>query len=139
MEECAVYGEWELPRDEWQDSIASALERCGFDTYGRPCFEGLKPYVLHDGTSGCDFGDFLVRAYYWGDNETLFKLPNFEDRKRDIKIHWYKYPLRGNYCNQEMDFDGFCEMVDDFEQTVKALVDDIPQPGEDGFDDIYPF
>lgn len=38
---------------------------------------------------------FTVRAYYWGDDEYVSKLPNFE--YKNFKCWWYKHSHRGLY------------------------------------------
>lgn len=36
---------------------------------------------------------FTVRAYYWGDDDDLTMLPNFE--YKGLRVYWYKYSGRG--------------------------------------------
>ena len=36
---------------------------------------------------------FTVRAYYWGDNDNISMLPNFE--YKGLKVFWYKHAGRG--------------------------------------------
>jgi hypothetical protein len=36
---------------------------------------------------------FTVRAYYWGDDDERYNMPNFE--YKDLKVYWYKYLGRG--------------------------------------------
>ena len=38
---------------------------------------------------------FTVRAYYWGDDEDIMRLPNFE--YKNFKCWWYKHSNRGLY------------------------------------------
>jgi hypothetical protein len=36
---------------------------------------------------------FTVRAYYWGEDDDLIKLPNF--KYKDFECSWYKHSMRG--------------------------------------------
>lgn len=56
---------------------------------------------------------FTVRSYYWGDDEKLIGLPNFE--YKDLKVYWYKHCRRGLRAKKdsELTLDFLAEMVND--------------------------
>jgi len=56
---------------------------------------------------------FSYRPYYWGDDEEKMDLPNFEHKPSGFKLWWYKYPLRGNYCNMKITTEQFASILYD--------------------------
>ena len=92
-----------LPRGEWQNKFCEFLENNNFDTYGYP---------------QKDIGDFAM-PYYWGDNDAVMSLPNFIYKPENIEIYWYKYPLRGATCSQELTYDKFLEIIKKCDESLK--------------------
>lgn len=45
---------------------------------------------------------FIIRSYYWGDDEDEMEKPNFEVPEENFKLSWYKYPFRGAYSNENL-------------------------------------
>ncbi len=78
------------PREEYQEVFCDFLERNGFDSYGYK--EGSDSRTFENDT-------FIIRPYYWGDDEDIIGLPNFEYKPIGLKIWWYKYPMRGGGSN----------------------------------------
>ena len=62
---------------------------------------------------------FTVRAYYWGDDDSLIPLPNFE--YDGIKCYWYKHSGRGlcAYVDNPFDTDYLAKMIDDCYEAMK--------------------
>jgi hypothetical protein len=44
---------------------------------------------------------FDLRPYYWGNEKSETKLPNFHYKPKDIQVFWYKYLGRGMTSNQK--------------------------------------
>lgn len=45
---------------------------------------------------------FIMRPYYWGEEEEEMDKPNFVYKPMNIEIRWYKYPFRDSYSNVEL-------------------------------------
>lgn len=86
-------GNYQIDRTLYSDMFHSFLENNGFDTYGY--HKNTKDGVFENNV-------FIVRPYYWGDDETIAELPNFEFKPENIQISWYKYPLRDAYCSHDI-------------------------------------
>ena len=63
-----------------------------------------------------DNGTFIVRPYYWGYSDEILNKPNFV--YKDLEIKWYKYPLRDAYCNKNISFEKFKEIVCECEKSI---------------------
>lgn len=61
---------------------------------------------------------FKARAYYWGEDESLAALPNFE--WRDVKISWYKYCGRGSSMSREVPPAEAAQMLDECLASIRA-------------------
>ena len=97
-------GEYAVPRDDqYQKPFIDWLFAHGFDGYG-----------IHDsGADEIDTDVFIIRPYYWGEDEEIADLPNFEYKPTGLKISWYKYPMRDAYSNQDISPEQFKEILDD--------------------------
>ena len=95
-------GNYQIPRDEFQDAFIEFLDNHGFDSYG-----------YHEGDSNVPFETdvFSIRPYYWGDDEKIAALPNFVFKPKGIEISWYKYPMRDAYCSHDLTLQEFKEML----------------------------
>lgn len=118
-------GEYSIPRDEWEDIFYEFLENNGFDTYGCPDYDknfnpknGMKR-VSNVGDPAIENDIFLIRPYYWGDDETIAKLPNFVYKPTNLEIQWYKYPFRDAYSNQDIELEEFQEILKCCEQSLR--------------------
>ena len=80
-----------------------ALEDWGLDGYGCPADEASHcPLEYHEEDNSWRAPNFLVRPYWWGDDDSpIADLPNFEIPAEDYKLWWYKYPLRDSYANKD--------------------------------------
>lgn len=58
-----------------------------------------------------DNGVFTVRPYYWGEDDEMASLPNFEFKSNGFELSWYKRPLRDAYMNQDISFSEFERML----------------------------
>ena len=90
------------PREEYQDVFCEFLHANGFDMYGYK--EGYKSREYDNGT-------FVIRPYYWGEDEEIAALPNFEFRPAGLQIKWYKYPMRDAYSNLDISVDELKRML----------------------------
>lgn len=109
-----------VPRADYEDMFYNNfLIKIGADAYGHP--DNFKIFGLRNSDELAEFYDndiFVMRPYYWGDDEALMVKPNFEFKPKHITISWYKYPMRDAYCNQDLTLDEFdtmlAECVDEF-------------------------
>ena len=92
-----------VPREEYQDAFVDFLFSNGGDGYG---------YFDKADKSGCFENDtFIVRPYYWGEDEAVARLPNFVYKPTGLEIRWYKYPMRDAYSNMDVGIDEFCTIL----------------------------
>lgn len=100
-----------VPRKDYQDVFCDFLYDNGFDMYG-------NKYQLPYNTSYAN-GVFTIRPYYWGDDEIIARLPNFEYKPTGLKIRWYKYPMRDAYSNQDVDVDTFKKILKNCAESMR--------------------
>lgn len=96
-------GEFPVPRTE---DLYMQLVRL-FDAYAPDRDNSWREY-------GVAFENevFSVMPYWWGDctcgmeekeevclDDCAYNRPNFHYKPEDIRVDWYKYPLRGSYSN----------------------------------------
>ena len=62
---------------------------------------------------------FVVRPYYWGDDEDEAEKPNFKYKPDGFEIRWYKYPMRDAYSNQDVSVAEFAQILAKCEQSMK--------------------
>jgi hypothetical protein len=74
----------------------------------------------------CDYKDRKEQFYeefieeHGEHPETCYTMrPNFHHKPTGYKLQWYKYPLRGSYANQDLDFDEFTDIVDDCRASIE--------------------
>ena len=63
---------------------------------------------------------FIIRPYYWGDSEEVACKPNFVYKPTGFELEWYKHPLRDSYCNQDIDFRKFTDILEDCKRSLAA-------------------
>lgn len=95
------------PRMQYQNAFCRFLERNGWDDYA----------IRNDG-SEFENDTFVVRAYYWGDDEDIAALPNFVYKPLGLEISWYKYPMRDAYSNMDIDISTFKTILDECEKSM---------------------
>lgn len=100
-----MMGDKRLSR-KWQNRFCIMLENIDCDMYG--FYNGYNHELAND-RGGITTDKFIVRPYYWGDDEDQEDLPNFE--YKDIKIWWYKYPLRSATINKNVSKMKFKKMM----------------------------
>ena len=88
-----------LDREKFQDIFSNFLEKGGFDYYG---IHNGQEDNLPSGGSGLENDTFIIRPYYWGDDDDIAELPNFVYKPLNLEITWYKYALRDAFCNQDI-------------------------------------
>jgi len=98
-----------LVNREWQHDFCAALVDMGFDYYGD----------YGHGDWGFENDTFIMRPYYWGDNEYISELPNFEHKTTGFKLGWYKYPLRASYMNKNIDEQQLFWILEDCKKSMQ--------------------
>ena len=101
------------PREEYQDAFAEFLFANGFDGYG-----------FKDGDREFENDKFIIRTYYWGEDEKIAALPNFVYKPSGLEISWYKYPMRDAYSNQDIDIESFRKVLQDCADSLTVNDDD---------------
>lgn len=104
-------GNFVVERDEWQDPFVDFLYRNGFDMYGyyeesERCFENNV---------------FVIRPYYWGEDEEIADLPNFEFKPTGFTITWYKYPMRDAYASHNISTKEFMRILKECEKSMNEV------------------
>lgn len=106
-------GEFPIDREKFQPLFEEFFEKAGIDNYGHGYEKDGCPseYIVEDDPTNISVKTdvFLIRPYYWGDDESIANLPNF--KYGDIEICWYKYALRDAYSNKELTVDEVKEML----------------------------
>lgn len=99
-------GTYEIDRI-FQDRFQTLLKSAGYDGYG-----------VEDGDWYSK--SFIVRLYRWGDDDALeVDLPNFECHQLDLKIKWYKCPLRDSYSNIPFTEEMMCSLEEILSYELK--------------------
>ena len=104
-------GNFVVERDEWQEPFVDFLYRNGFDGYGY--YEGLERCFEND--------VFVIRPYYWGDDEEIAALPNFEFKPTGFTISWYKYPMRNAFASDNISTEEFLEILKECEKSMRGV------------------
>ena len=89
--------EFPIDRDKFEDRFSDFLDEISCDAYG--FWLGEDKYKNDQG--GVTTNMFEINPYYWGDDESKFDIPNFIYYPTDLRIEWYKYPLRDAWANRE--------------------------------------
>ena len=111
-------GECSIDREKFQLLFEAFFERNDFDNYGHYY---SKPEEYYDETDNSSYKNevFIIRPYYWGNDETISRLPNFYYIPTGLEISWYKYALRDAYSNQPLTEEGLIEILDHCERSMK--------------------
>lgn len=105
-------GEYAIGREEFQEPFHEFLHNHEFDIYGLPDTDArAEQYVTKDGDNYFENDVFLLRPYYWGEDEEIAARPNFVYKPEGITIEWYKYSLRDAYCNKDISLEKFLEIL----------------------------
>lgn len=108
-------GNFVIERDEWQDPFDDFLLHNGFNGYG---------YYLQ-GIERCfENNVFIVRPYYWGEDEEIAALPNFEFKPTGFTISWYKYPMRDAYASHNISTKDFLEILEECEKSMDEVINE---------------
>lgn len=100
------------PRKVYQDAFCDFLYKNGWDGYAIRGDGFNAAYEYENDT-------FIVRAYYWGEDEDIAALPNFVYKPTGLEISWYKYQMRDAYSNQDVSIEQFVEILADCERSMK--------------------
>ena len=103
-------GNYAIERDDWQDPFVEFLDRNGFTSHGYK--EGSDERCFENDT-------FIIRPYYWGDDEDIAELPNFEYKPTGFTISWYKYPMRDAYASHDISNEEFLAIIKACEDSLK--------------------
>ena len=116
-------GEYPVERGVLQDIFADFFRENHIDGYGYP----EEDSVLFDTDNheddiiSCETDTFLIRPYYWGDEEKYMDLPNFVYKPDGLTISWYKYPLRDSYSSTPITEEYLRKILRDCTESVKRL------------------
>lgn len=108
---------FEVPREEWEEAFRAFLKSCGFDecygTFISSQHKGDVRYKENAVSRQSWYEDdvFVLRPYYWGNDDRAAHLPNFKVKPTGYELRWYKYPLRGAHANMEMPLSEFKIML----------------------------
>ena len=106
-------GEYQVePRDDYQDVFCDFLKAIGCN------FEGWNHRIAGNMT---ETSRFIVRPYYWGDDDEKAALPNFVYKPTGLEISWYKYPMRDAYSNQDVSVVEFAKILEDCKPSMKEI------------------
>ena len=100
------------PRMDYQEAFCNFLFANGWDGHAIRGDGADTAYEYENDT-------FIIRAYYWGDDEDKAALPNFVYKPTGLEISWYKYPMRDAYSNQDISIEQFVEILADCERSMK--------------------
>lgn len=114
-------GNYHINRDAWQGPFCKFLERNGFDVYGYREVWRSKEY-----SDECYYENdtFIIRPYYWGDDEEEAALPNFVYKPTGFTISWYKYPMRDAYASMNITDETFFDIIKHCEESMKGEEND---------------
>lgn len=117
-------GEYPVDR-AWQDDFCEFLYECGFSGYGFIEDEKLEEFEKFDASDDgmiesryFENDVFIVRPYYWGEDEKIAELPNFVYKPTGFELQWYKYPLRDSYMNQNITFEKLQEIIEHCKESI---------------------
>ena len=105
-------GIFPLDREELQETFWEFLVKSRLDSYGRP--EKDSPFISYyiQDEDYIETDKFILRPYYWGEDEVIAMLPNFVYKPENIEISWYKYPLRDSYANVKISKEKLKEILE---------------------------
>ena len=96
------------PRMSYQDAFVRFLRAIGCDADG-----------YSDDGQPTENDTFVVRPYYWGEDEAIAELPNFVYKPTRLEIRWYKYPMRDAYSNLDVSIEEFKSILAECEQSMR--------------------
>ena len=98
------------PREEYQDIFCDFLESIGCD------MRGWSRIIAGNMT---ETDKFIVRPYYWGEDDAEAERPNFLYKPTGLEIRWYKYPMRDAYSNQDVSIVEFAKILEDCRKSME--------------------
>lgn len=101
------------PRKDYQDEFVDFLYDNGWDGHAIRGDGFDASYEWENDT-------FIVRAYYWGEDEAKAELPNFVYKPTGLEINWYKYPMRDAYSNQDVSVEDFKQILVKCAESMKG-------------------
>lgn len=106
------------PREDYQDAFFEFLNANGYDGHAVRVDDLVPdPYCFENDV-------YIIRAYYWGEDEEIAALPNFVFKPLGLEISWYKYPMRDAYSNQDVPMDVFKAILKVCEFSMKSKKED---------------
>ncbi|MBD5584000.1 MAG: hypothetical protein HDQ88_02875 [Clostridia bacterium] len=106
-----------IDRETFQGMFHKFLESIGFTIYGYTETDELCKKLNYEGLFENDV--FLIRPYYWGDDEDEMAKPNFVYKPGNVEISWYKYALRDAYCSHDLTIEQFRTMLDECTKSME--------------------
>ena len=95
---------WIEEREAFQEPFLEFLEEIGCDGFG---------WSKKRGAVKTETDKYIIRPYYWGEDDDTAVLPNFVYKPTGLEIRWYKYPMRDAYSNQDITAEQFKEILED--------------------------
>ena len=95
---------WIEDREAFQEPFFEFLYEIGCDGHG--CSKTR-------GEVETETDKYIIRPYYWGEDDDIAALPNFVYKPTGLEIRWYKYPMRDAYSNQDITAEQFKEILED--------------------------
>ena len=59
---------------------------------------------------------FEIRPYHWDDEDNEY---HFYHKPSGFKVEWYKYALRGAYCNMDITTEQFIDILYDCKNSLE--------------------
>lgn len=140
IENCTLH---KVERFGIQELFCESIEDMGFDSYGfynsleneELWFENdtfmLRPYSWSESDCSCGL-DEKENEYYLSNNKhkdlglhaidcynCSDRIVNFWYKPTNLKIYWYKYPMRSAYANQKINYNYLRAMLDDCKNSMK--------------------
>lgn len=140
IEQCELY---EVERPGIQELFCESIEDMGFDSYGfydrleneELWFENdtfmLRPYSWSESDCSCGLDDREEEYYLTnGKRKELGlhaidcyncsdRIVNFWYKPTNLKIYWYKYPMRSAYANQKINYNYLRAVLDNCKDSMK--------------------
>ena len=110
-------GQHHVSREDCAKVWSEFAEKAKLDMYG--FYEGKKAGLLN-GRGSITNDIFEINPYYWNDDDEEAEKPNFWYKPTDLKIYWYKYPLRDTWANQEITAESLKKVLEHCLQSLEA-------------------
>lgn len=101
--------EYSVPRKSWMNGPFKILIDAIRKKLGEKDYGDILPFSNNF---------FIIRPYYWGDEEDEMKLPNFEIPSKNFRLYWYKYPFRSSTANEKLTPNSWNDLI---QKCIRSL------------------